>query len=312
MYLNQALVEYESYISLELKAITARGYVSDLKSFCVYMRNAEVSGISDRDVVSYLNFLKDVGYMHNGVAKKSQALRNFWKWVNKKKLGTFSYELIPCIDFEYTHKRIADETNYRKLLSVIPDKGYCHVRDRAMVMLFWDTGARRGEILSLDMKDIDLGKMKALVRTEKSRGKRPFREIYWTTETNNALKQWVSLKRELEKDRYIHEPHVLFWGSTNNYQGKRLTGNAVGTALRKYSRLANIPSFNPHSMRHHMGHDLSQKGANNSTISSILGHSDLRSSYVYTEMSNNEREMAYEKYKRRHVSPESKKLPTGY
>jgi Site-specific recombinase XerD len=298
MYFNEALKEYERFILLELKAVTAKGYIHDLKSLCIYTRNCRIDQVTDNQVTGFLTFLQEIGYQYNGVAKKAMAYRNFWKWLNKKGIPSFFYDLIPCMDFEWTPKRVATEENYQKLLSVIPEKGYCHIRDRAIVMLLWDTGARRGEILSINESDLNLVDMKTIVKTEKSRGKRPFREVHWKKETNEALKKWLEVKHLIESSKYIEEPKALFWGSTNNYQGRRLTGNAVGTALRKYSDLAKIPSFNPHSARHRFGHELSKKGANNSIISSMLGHSDLRSSYVYTEMNNKENQDAYDKYMR--------------
>jgi len=68
--------------------------------------------------------------------------------------------------------------------------------------------------------------------------------------------------------------------------------------LRRYSNRANIPYMNAHSFRHHMGRMLARQGANNSSISNILGHSSLQSSYPYTMMTDKDLEAVYRKHMR--------------
>lgn len=294
----EALKKYIESLKLSVKPITAERYIGDVRRFCLFLKNPLLHKVTDEQVIEYLRLHQDLGWKHNGIVTMCCELRSFFKFAFKHGWIRFNPELIPIMKKEYAMPRVANEEDYRKVLSVIGDRKYVEIRDKAIIMLLWDTGARNGEIVSLNEKDLDLPKMKAVIKTEKSRGMKPFREIYWTEETHKALKAWLKKKHELESKIYIEQPEALFWGSTQNWQGKRLSNHGICLALRRYSNRAKVPCLNPHSFRHHMGHDLNDKGANNSIISSILGHANLSSSFIYSELNNKEREKAYEKFKR--------------
>ena len=67
--------------------------------------------------------------------------------------------------------------------------------------------------------------------------------------------------------------------------------------LRRYSNRARIPFVNPHSFRHHMGHDVIQKGGSSADVIKHLGHSTLASSTIYTMMIDRELEERYRTFK---------------
>lgn len=196
--------------------------------------------------------------------------------------------------------RVIDEENYRKLLTTIPKETSDprHIRNLAMINLFWDTGARAGEILGLDVGDIDLDQKKALIRTEKARIRRVFREIFWTEETNENLRAWLVKRTFLQVDGMItKENNALFVSISGNKSGQRLLKNGLAEIFRRSCDKAKIKHFNPHSFRHHMGHDIIEKGGTNSDVSNILGHSKIESSFIYTMMTNKELERRYRQFK---------------
>lgn len=299
MKFSDVFKKYIEFTSLEIKPETMERYGGDVMRLCLFLRNPDLKHVTDEQVISYLKMQLELGWKHNGIVTQSSTIRRFFEFAYDRGYTHISPKMLPVMRKEWVRPRIATEEDYKKVLNAIPDeKKYVHIRNRAIIMLLWDTGARNGEIASLDERDLDLVKMKSVIKTEKSRGMKPFREVYWTKHTNEVLKRWLAKKHELESRLYIENPEALFWGSTNNWQGKRLSNSGIDIALRKYSNLAKVPSLNPHSFRHHMGHDLSERGANNSQISSILGHSNLSSSFIYTELNNREREKTYNKFKR--------------
>jgi integrase/recombinase XerC len=209
-------------------------------------------------------------------------------------------ELIPLPSKEYNLPRIANEENYQKLLSVVPKTNDPrHIRNRAIIMLLWDSGARNGEILSLDLDDVDTEQMRAVIKTEKSRGRRPFREIFWTEETNKALLCWIAKRDFLKKTKMSHMDECLFPCISSCLSGRRMTNKGVAEFLRRYSNRANIPYMNAHSFRHHMGHDIISQGGSSSDVMNILGHATLASSSIYTMMTGKELENRYNIFKDR-------------
>src|SRR5207245_4716929 len=106
--------------------------------------------------------------------------------------------LIPIPRTEVRIPRVVTDEQYRTLLSIIPvNNDPRHIRNRAIIRLLWDSGARNGELVSLNVSDLDGERMRAVIRTEKSRGRRPFREIFWTPETNENLGRWLEKRKQL-------------------------------------------------------------------------------------------------------------------
>jgi len=95
------------------------------------------------------------------------------------------------------------------------------------------------------------------------------------------------------------DPHALFVNIASN-SGCRLSARAITDALRSYSYKAGIkPALNPHSFRHHMGHEIIQKGGTNADVMNILGHAKIESTMIYTMMTDRELEARYRKFKGR-------------
>jgi site-specific recombinase XerD len=164
--------------------------------------------------------------------------------------------------------------------------------------MLWDTGARNGELLSLDISDIDSARRRAIIRTEKSRGWRPIREIFWTDPTNRNLERWMAKRADLAMDNELKDLEALFI-SVCNFFGRRLSLKGIGEMLRRYCNRAKIPCINAHSFRHHMGHDIIRKGGSSADVMNILGHASIQSSAIYTMMNDRELETRYRKFKGR-------------
>lgn len=151
-----------------------------------------------------------------------------------------------------------------------------HIRNLAIINLLWDTGARNGEILSLDVRDLQMDRMRAIIRTEKSKGRRSIREIFWTADTHGNLMQWIKKREHLAKIMHLQDVDALFPSIGSQKAGQRLSVKGVGEMLRHYSNKEKMPHINAHSFRHHMGHDIIKKGGSSADVMNILGHASFR------------------------------------
>ncbi len=240
------------------------------------------------------------------VQKKAIALKLLFDFLKDRDVKVFNPDLIPIPRKTFKFPRVATEEEYRKLLAVIPDhgtgsdfKGYTHVRNKAIITLLWESGARNGEIASLRLEDIDLNRMSARIKTEKSRGTVPYREIFWREEANQALAEWLIKREELAQEIPLADPKILFFGIKGGHKncpgkGKILQVNFISEILRKYSNKAGLAiPLNPHSCRHHFGRELARKDTNAYGIASLLGHANSQSSFIYTQLFGNDREELY-------------------
>ena len=308
MKLNDAINLYLGSRHQTRKAKTCTMDFMHLSDFMFYMRDVdrEVESITLEECESWLALVKELGYDDNTRIKKALALKLFFEHLFHRRIQVgFDSDLIPIPRKVFKFPRVATEDQYKRLLAAVKDEGKCGeityaVRDKAVIMLIHDTGARNGEIASLDMDDIDLGRKSARIKTEKSRGELPYREIFWSNETNEQLKKWVKVRERFIATMELEEPKAVFFGikagsGASNYsaKGKRLQVNYVSELFRKYSNRANLPIINPHSFRHLFGRDLAKKKANNFVISSMMGHARVESSYPYTMLFGKDREEAY-------------------
>jgi site-specific recombinase XerD len=303
MRLNEAIEKFTNWRKFKVKGETVRGYDLTLKNFCLYLRNPELESVTITDVMEYLNGMQELGWDRNSFVGKCMALRKFFEFYRLQRFPVVDEDLIPIAHKEFKIPRVATEENYQKLLAAIPTETNDprHIRNLAIINLLWDTGARNGEVLSLDVGDLQLDRMRAVIRTEKSKGRRPIREIFWTESTNENLKRWLKKREDLKMTMIFHDPEALFIsicsGALAHTTGQRFSIKGVGEILRRYSNKAGLEIMNAHSFRHHMGHDIVKKGGSSSDVMNILGHASLASSTIYTMMSDKELESRYRQFK---------------
>lgn len=297
--MKEAINEFSNWRQFKVKGNTVKGYDRELRNFCLFLRNPEVIRITINDVMDYLNGIIELGWDPNSLLPRCMALRKFFEFMRLRGITNLNEELIPIPRKQYKIPRVADEENFKKLIDSIPanSKDPRHIRNRAIVSLLWDTGARNGELMALDVKDIDLENKKALIRTEKNRGSRPFREIFWTEETNEIIKTWLAKREALGRKMVFKDSAALFLCVTSSLAGQRLSIKGVGELLRRYSNRAGIPYMNAHSFRHHMGHDIIHQGGSTADVMNILGHATVASSSIYTMMTSRELETRYRAFK---------------
>lgn len=297
--MKEAVMEFSNWRQFKVKGNTVKGYDRELRNFCLFLRNPELTKITLNDVMDYLNGIIELGWDPNSLMPRCMALRKFFEYMRLRGFSSLNEELIPIPRKQYKIPRVVDEENYKKLVEIIPAKTNDprHIRNMAIINLLWDTGARNGELLSINISDVDLEKKKALIRTEKNRGSRPFREIFWTDDTNKTLKKWMDKREALGNKVTFKDPEALFLSLVSCQAGQRFSIKGVGEMLRRYANRAGIPYINAHAFRHHMGHDIIHQGGSTADVMNILGHASVASSSIYTMMTNVELESRYRTFK---------------
>jgi len=299
MEFKEAIEQFKNWRQFKVKKQTVKGYDRELRTFCLFLRNPQIEDITLSQVMEYLNGLAELGWDRNSFIGKCMALRKFFEFFRLQGHRVLDENLIPIPSKEYRLPRVADDQSYKQLVSAVPIKTNDprHIRNLAIINLLWDTGARNGEILSLDVGDLQLDKMKAIIRTEKSKGRRPIREIFWTADTHGNILRWLKKRDHLKDIMQFRDSDALFPSVNNQKAGQRLTVKGVGEMLRRYSNKAKIPYMNAHSFRHHMGHDIIKKGGSTADVMNILGHASVQSTTVYTMMTDVELEKRYRVFK---------------
>jgi site-specific recombinase XerD len=298
MKLSEAIKTFVEWKAINVTRSTIIGYNLVLRQFALFHRDRDIEDVVMNDILEYFQLMEKLGWDPNGFLMRANALRKLFEFYQHQGMKVMDPWLIPIPKQKYKIPRVMDDGMFKRLLGVVPKNSNDprHIRNLAVMNLLWDTGARNGEICSLNVSDLDLVKMKAVIMTEKSKGKRPVREIFWTGKTNGYLKAWLLKRESLSEKMFFVEKDALFISCCNQQAGNRMNIKGVGEMLRRYCIRAEIPTMNAHSFRHHMGHHVIKKGGSNSDVSNILGHSSLASSFIYTQMTNVELHERYNKF----------------
>ncbi len=295
MLMLDAFHQFISWKQLDVQKNTTKGYGLVIKQFCLFMRNCHIEQITIADICQWFNLMTDMEWERNSFIPKAIALRKFFEFFHHQNFNVIDPWLIPVPDKQYKLPRVATTECYAKLLNVIPNNNDPrHIRNRAIITMLWDTGARNGEILALNMDDVDLNNRRAVIHTEKNKGSRPFRELFWSDQTNNHLGTWIKKREYLKSKMTIHDESALFISimssGLHDKQGYRFNIKGSGEMLRRYCNRAEIPYMNAHSFRHRKGHSIIEQGGSSADVMNVLGHASVQSSSIYTMMRGKELE----------------------
>ena len=170
------------------------------------------------------------------------------------------------------------------------DKGF---RDRVLLILMYDTGARVQEILNLRLCDIQFGKVPKVTLFGKGRKKRT---VPLMQKTVQYLKQYISryhAGRPKDADSY------LFY-SVIHGQAEKLTDRRIRYIIEEYGQKARavcpeIPEhIHPHLFRHSRAMHLYQAGMDLTLVSQWLGHSNITTTLVYAHADTEQKRKAIE------------------
>lgn len=286
MHIIEAIQKYAQHRQHELCAHNRKTETANVLNFAAFWRDPRVCEITLDQINEWLSWQVRIGNDTNTIFRKTNSLKQFFKFYHKQGIARVDPDIFPKVDYQFKFPKVADRNDYEKFFNAISGDEPWRVRDRALVKMLEHTGARIGEILSLNVRDLEPDLMGAIIKTEKSRGRRPFRRIFWREECKALLSEWLEKRSDIKDE--------ALWIS--NKKG-RLTYRAVQFSFRSYSYAAGLDYVvNAHSLRHMFARDLVIKGkCNNSEISTFLGHSDMASSYVYTQLFGEQAQQEYYK-----------------
>lgn len=291
MRMNVALESFSRWRSLKIQSGTVKSYDRYLRYLALYLHDPHLSDITLDQISGYYLEMKRMGWDQNTVMVHAQALRKFLEYLRLQGVPAISEELVPLPRRMTKMPKFANEEKYQKLLASIPDNNDPrHIRNAALIRMYGDTGARNSEIINLNIADIDFARHCAVIRTAKAVN-RPFREIFWTAETQGFIDRWLEVRDKLRATEEFIDRDAIFISITGDKHGHRLKITGVGCIFRKASERAGLDGcLNCHQLRHRRAHIINDGGGSNSDIANILGHSTITSTLIYTMYRNRELE----------------------
>ena len=283
---------YENYLTKvkQASANTVSSYMRDIRQFAAWLTDNEEIDVIDatqQNISAYLSYLEDEGRSGATLSRSLASLKNFYSYV----VSTGFLEKTPVVEIhvergEKKTPQILTGKEIELLLSqpiCVDGKGY---RDKAMLEVMYATGIRVTELISLDVDDVnlDLGIIKCS-------GGRKTRAIPLYPAALKALTQYLEHVRSV----MIADPdeRALFV----NVSGIRMSRQGFWKILKHYQNTAHIEKeITPHTLRHSFAVHLLENGADIGSVQELMGHSDISSTQVYSQMINQKIKSVYAKY----------------
>jgi integrase/recombinase XerC len=280
MVIADALVKFAAYLQFEKRysehSIIA--YSTDLEQFASFASTQfdvhEVEGISTGVIRTWLAFMKDEGLSARSLNRKISALRSWYKFLRKQ--GYEGPNPLQALVAPKTPKRLpayVENSDLQKLWAGIefPDDWNGRT-DKLILQLLYQTGIRRAELVGLKERHVDYAN-----RTIKILGKgNKERLIPVDPIMLEQIKAYTTAKRDLPDGV---DTGVLL--VTAN--GKRLYPKYVYNRVVHYiGQVSSVSKRSPHVLRHSFATHLANAGADLNAIKSLLGHSSLAATQVYT------------------------------
>lgn len=287
MNINNEIIDYINYISLErqLSINTVDGYKRDLTSFFKYV-NKPYKKILQKDIDKYIEYMNKKSTPKT-VNRHIVSIKNYFKYLEiRGKIKINPCSNITGVKMKKSIPHVLNEDEINKLLDikVIDSKTS---RNKAMLELMYSSGLRISELLNLNLNDIDLNNnlVKCFGKGSKER------IIPISDLATYSLNEYINIYRKtLLKNK---ESDVLFL----NTHGNKLSRQGFFKILKELALEKNIKKeFSPHTIRHSFATHLLNHGADLRSIQIMLGHENIKTTQIYTHVSNNYVKENYDKY----------------
>jgi integrase/recombinase XerC len=291
----RVLAAYERHLVSErdLTPHTVRAYIGDVAGLLDHagrLGMTEVSDLDLRTLRSWLARLQTGGRSRTTIARRATAARVFTAWLART--SQIPTDPGAALGSPKRHKTLppvlrADEADalIRAATELADDGSHVGLRDVAMLELLYATGIRVGELVGLDVDDVDDER-----RVVRVLGKgRKERSVPFGTPAARALDRWLRLGRPAL--RAEEAGAALFLGA----RGRRIDQRVVRDLVhRRIADVPGAPDIGPHGLRHSAATHLLEGGADLRSVQELLGHASLATTQLYTHVTTDRLRRAYQ------------------
>ncbi len=282
---------YENYLSKVKKASdnTIASYMRDIRQYADWLKaeqNVEVIDAQQLNISQYFSHLSEIGKSTTTISRSLASLKNFYSYL----VSSGFVEASPVRDIKVSRgeKKLPQILSGREielLLSqpaCVDAKGF---RDKAMLEVMYATGIRVTELIDLDIDDVNLEQ--GIIKCTQSKKSR---SIPLYPAALKALSVYVKdIRNAMLSDP--NEPALFV-----NISGVRMSRQGFWKILKHYQAAAHIEKeITPHTLRHSFAVHLLENGADLGSVQELMGHSDISSTQLYTQMINQKIKSVYEK-----------------
>ena len=277
------------FVECGLAGATVAAYRRDLCEFWdhVERRGVEPPNLTIDDVQSHLMALHERGLSVASVARHLASLKMFLRHLYAE--GRLERDLASLIESPRKWRNLPKTIHYDQVEALLtaPDPADdLWLRDRAILELLYATGMRVSELtdLSMDQVNTEVGYLRCLGKGKKER------IIPIGLSALRTLGEYLdNLRPVLQRNP---SQNAVFLSRS----GRRLDRTNVWRLIHKYAGQVGLKDVSPHTMRHCFATHLLAGGADLRVVQELLGHADLSTTQIYTQVDSSRLKQVHRQY----------------
>ena len=269
---------------------TIQSYAKDLSMFQEFLEeqnpDASWTAVEAEDVREWVIYLMDEQKMAaSSVNRRLSAMRSFYKYL--RRVGWVSINPMEKVVAPKKKRPLpyyVRESEMDKLLELTAeDRSFKGIRDRLVLMMFYETGIRRAELLGMTDASVDLASKQIKVTGKRNKQ----RIVPFGEELENEIKAYRTAREEALGQKTFPKLFVTDEGTAMN---ETQVSKIVKENL---SKVTTIKKRSPHVLRHSFATAMLNNKADLTSIQKLLGHESVATTEIYTHVSFEELKSEY-------------------
>jgi site-specific recombinase XerD len=298
MNINKLLIEFLEYLEIERNRSqkTIENYDHYLRRFLEWAKVSDPNNITLDLVRTYrlhLNRLADS--KGKGLKKITQnyhiiAIRNFLKYLAKRDIKSLAAEKIEVGKNQTKEIEFLLPEELERLLQAADGESLKGLRDRAMLELLFSAGLRVSELTNINKEQLNLDRQEFSVRGKGDK----IRIVFISDTAKQAIEKYLKKRTDLDAALFIS---IAKNKKVSTDQNKKITPRSVQRIVKHYAAKAGIvKDVHPHTLRHSFATDLLSNGADIRSVQTMLGHSSITTTQIYTHVTNTQLKEIHKKF----------------
>ena len=289
--MEQSIQNFIAYMheTKDTSANTEMSYRRDLMKVVKFLNRrgiSKIQSITEADLKDYIADLTSQGFKAATISRNIASLKAFFHYL--KAQGIVEQDISMSLHAPKIEKKapeIMTQEEINALLAQPSGNTPKEIRDKAMLELLYATGIRVTELITLQVKDVNMSNSTIVLKDAKKTRTVPFGRP-----AHEALARYLDGTRENMLEDKTSE--VLF----ANCSGQTMSRQGFWKLIKYYTRKAGIEAdITPHTLRHSFAAHLVENGADLKSVQEMLGHSDISTTQIYAHMNQNHLREVYSK-----------------
>jgi site-specific recombinase XerD len=303
MYLSDLIIDFIEHVEVERgrSQKTAENYHLYLQRLVEFAGDVEIEKITAEVVRKWRLWLNRYeNEAGNSLSPLTQsyhliALRSFLGYCSKRDIKTLTPEKIELPNTKRKQVSFLSQEETELIMNAVEAQTPQDLRDKAILELLYSSGLRVSELCNLNRDHINLKRGEFMVR---GKGQKD-RPVFISPEATECLATYLETRTDPAKPLFIR--YSGFKTGDKDGESFRLTPRSVQRMVSHYAKLAGITKqVSPHTLRHSFATDLLMNGADIRSVQSMLGHSNIATTQVYTHVTDQHLRDIHRKFHRTH------------